>query len=251
MNLPADNFGMAVFIAALLFLIAVAPAHAQSNWDYLSKSPERLVGLLDVPEVVQDGCGAAPTRATVRAYAAPSSTSPEIGTIYWREEGDQWCGLMIKSASGTAEKLPMLESGYEVPAAIVFERRGPWFRIRLNTGSAWIRHDDPKDFLSYPEVLRENLAHTMQTWDGTLRATPGRAGRLVPLSSGWKALLDRQLSVEYLGSRRVANEWWLHIRLAAKAACDQTYEGVTDVEGWIPAYHTDRTPLVWFSSRGC
>ena len=251
MNLGADNVGMAVFIAALFFLIGIVPAQAQSHWEYLSESPERLIGLLDLPEVVQFGCGAAPTRSTLRAYGAPSSNGDAVGTIYWREDGDRWCGLTIQPAGGAAETLPTLESGYEIPAAIVFERRGPWYRIRLNAGSAWIRHENNKDFLPYPEVLRESLAHTMQTWNGTLRATPGRAGRVVPLSSGWKQLLDRQLNVQYLGSRRVDNEWWLHIRLAAKAACDQTYEGVTDVEGWIPAYHTDRTPLVWFSSRGC
>jgi hypothetical protein len=91
----------------------------------------------------------------------------------------------------------------------------------------------------------------MQTWDGTLRATPGRSGRLTPLSPEWKALQDRQLSVQYLGSQRVGGDLWMRIRLAAKAACDQVYEGVTDVDGWIPAYHTDRTPLAWFASRGC
>ena len=91
----------------------------------------------------------------------------------------------------------------------------------------------------------------MQSWDGTLRATPGSSGRVTPLSPGWKALLDRQLSIQYLGSQRVGNDLWIHIRLAAKGACDRTYEGVTDVAGWIPAYHTDRAPSVWFSSRGC
>ena len=159
---------------------------------------------------------------------------------------------MIEKTGGSKEEVPTLESGYEIPAAIVYERRGAWFRIRLQDGSAWIRHSDQKDFLPYPEILRENLPYTLQSWDGTLRATPGRSGRVTPLSPGWKALLDRQLSIEYLGSRRVGDELWLHIRLAAKASgCGQTYEGVTDAEGWIPAYHTDRTPSAWFSSRGC
>jgi hypothetical protein len=215
------------------------------------KSPERLIGILDVPEIVQHGCGPAPNRATARVFGAPSQNGPTLGTLYWHEVANVVCDLMIEKAGGVKEEVPTLESGYEIPAVIVFERRGQWFRIKLKDGSGWIRHTNEKDFLSYPEVLRENLAYTMQTWDGTLRATPGVSGRVTPLSPAWKALTDRQLSFEYLGSRRVGNDLWLHIRLAAKAACDRVYEGVTDVEGWIPAYHTDRTTLAWFSSRGC
>jgi hypothetical protein len=244
---------MAPVIAALLFffIVCVEVQAQNDNWDNLSKTPERLIGILDVPEIVQGGCGTAPNRATVRVFSAPSQNAPMVGTIYWHEVPAIQCDLMIEKAGGVKEGVPTLESGYEIPAAIVFERRGQWFRIRLKNGSAWIRRTDEKDFLPYPDVLVEKLAHTMQSWDGTLRATPGLSGRVTPLSSGWKALTDRQLSFEYLGSRRVGSELWLHIRLAAKGSCDQIYDDVTDVEGWIPAYHADRTTLAWFSSRGC
>jgi hypothetical protein len=250
---PADNVGMGRAIAALLFFfIGNLEGQAQSDtWDYLTHTPERLIGILDLPAIVQGGCGAAPKRATMPAFAAPSQNGRRAGTLYWHEVPNVECGLMIERAGGVKEVVPTLESGYEIPAAIVFERRGPWFRIRLKDGSAWIRHTDESDFLSYPDMLRDHLAHTMQTWNGILRATPGVTGPVTPLSPEWKALTDRQLSIEYLGSRRVGNDLWLHIRLAAQAACGQVYEGVTDVEGWIPAYHTDRTTLAWFSSRGC
>jgi hypothetical protein len=240
-------------IAALLFfLIACGDVQAQNdNWENLSKTPERLIGILDLPDIVAYGCGAAPNRATAPAFATPSENGRRVGTIYWHEVRDVECQLMIEKTGGVKEGVPTLESGYEIPAAIVFERRSQWFRIRLKDGSAWIRRSDTTDFLAYPDVLRENLASTLQTWDGTLRATPGSSGRVVPLSAGWNALLDRMLSIEYLGSRTVGNDLWLHIRLAAKGACDQVYEGVMDVEGWIPAYHTDRTPMAWFASRGC
>ena len=243
---------MARFIVALLFfIIGSADAQAQNNWEYLSKTPERLIGLLDLPEIVAGGCGPATNRATARAFATPSQNGPSIGTIYWHEERDVVCGLMIEKAGGSKEELPTLESGYEIPAAIVYERRGAWFRIRLQDGSAWIRRGNQKEFLAYPEVLHKG-PHTLQSRDGTLRATPGRSGRVVPPSPGWKALLDRQLTIQFLGFRRVGNDLWLHIRLAAKPlGCGQTYEGVTDAEGWIPAYHVDRTPSAWFSSRGC
>jgi len=158
---------------------------------------------------------------------------------------------MIENADGSKDEVPTLESGYEIPAAVVFERRGSWFRIRLNEGSAWIQRTAPEDFVAYPEVLRDHLTHTLPHWDGTLRATPGPSGLLIPLSSGWKEVLHRQPSIQYLGSQRVGRELWLHIRLIAKPECGQTNEGERDVEGWIPAYHANRSPLAWFSSRGC
>jgi hypothetical protein len=249
----ADNSGMARFIAALLFFfIGNTHAQAQNNWDYLAETPERIIGILDLPDIIQFGCGPAPNRATARLFGTSSQNGPSVGTLYWHEVPNVECELAIEKAGGVKEKVPTLESGYEIPAAIVFERRGQWFRIRLKNGSAWIRHTDEKDFLPYPEVLFENLAHTMQTWNGILRATPGASARIVPLPRGWKALLDRQLSITVLGSRRVAGEPWLRIRLAVEGGCDQKYEGVTeDVEGWIPAYHTDRSTLAWFASRGC
>ena len=242
-----------VITGLLFFFIGTAAAQAQTDyWDYLSKTPERLIGILDLPEIVQGGCGPAPNRATARVFGAPSQNGPSVGTLYWHEVPNLECELMIERTGGVKEEVPTLESGYEIPAAIVFERRGSWFRIRLKDGSAWIRRADNEDFLSYPEVLVDNLAHTMQTWNGTLRATPGTSGQVVRLPDGWKALLDRQLSIKVLGFRRVGAEPWLHIRLAVEGGCDQKYEGVTeDIEGWIPAYHTDRTTLAWFSSRGC
>ena len=242
---------MGRIIIALALLSFSVHIHAQTGWEYLDETPERIIGLLDLPDVVQYGCGPAPTRATARIFSTPSSSASAVGTISWREERDTWCGMMLERAGGASDKVPSLESGYEIPAAIVFERRGSWFRIRLPQGSGWIMRRDPSDFLSYPEMLREHLAHTLQGWDGTLRAAPGASSAVTPLSSGWRDLLDRSLSVQYLGSRRVGNDIWLHIRLAAKAECDQIYPRVTNVDGWIPAYRENRTPNVWFSSRGC
>ena len=238
------------FIVVLLILIAGIATHAQTGWEYFDDSPERLIGLLDLEDIVRGGCGTV-ERATARAFSTPSETSPIAGTIYWREQGDTFCGLMFERTSGGTEVVPTMESGYEIPAAIVYERRGQWFRIRLLKGSAWIRRTNAADFLAYPDMLREHLTYILQGWDGTLHKTHGTSAKVRPLTSGWKALLDRGLSVEYLGSRRVGNDPWVHIRLAPEGACDQKYDGVTPVDGWIPAYRANRSPSVWFSSRGC
>ena len=247
----ADTVSMSRFIVALLCFIGSIDAQAQSGWEYLDDSPERLIGLLDLPDIVRFGCGPAPKRATARVFRGPSENDVAVGTVYWHEVPDIECELMIERTGGIKEEVPTLESGYEEPAAIVFERRGSWYRLALKTGSAWIRHQVQQDFLSYPAMLEKQLPYIPQGWDGILRATPDPAGAVTPLSSGWRNLLDRGLSIQYLGSRRVGNDLWIHIRLAAKSACDHIYEGVTDVSGWIPAYRPNGSPAAWFSSRGC
>ena len=47
---------MPLFIAALLiFIIGSIEAHAQSHWEYLDESPERIIGILDLPDIVAGG----------------------------------------------------------------------------------------------------------------------------------------------------------------------------------------------------
>src|ERR671915_76570 len=89
-NRTADRNSMARGLAVLLFFFSVCVgAQAQNdNWDNLSKAPERLIGLLDLPDIVAYGCGPAPNRATTRAFATPSQNGRSVGTIYWREERD-------------------------------------------------------------------------------------------------------------------------------------------------------------------
>jgi hypothetical protein len=243
---------MARVIAALLFFfIASVGAQAQSGWEYLDQTPERMIGLLDLPDIVGDGCGALEKRATARVTGAPSQHGSHVGTVYMRDEGNGGCGLMIERTDGAKEEVPTLESGYEIGAAIVYERRGTWFRIRLKSGSAWMRRNDSKDFLSYPELLRDRLSYILQGWDGTLRRTPSTSGQVLPLSAEWKAHPDQQVDIEYLGSRRAGSELWIHIQFVAER-CGQSVEGVMQpVTGWIPAYKSNRSPSAWFSSRGC
>lgn len=241
---------MAVIIVALLFFtIHSVHAEARDWWDTLSVTPERLVGLLDLHDVVRGGCGEPVERTTARVFRTPAENG-DVGRLYWQHSTDAVCGLMFENAQGDKEEVPTLESGYEVPAAIVYERRGSWFRIRLPNGSSWIRRTDPEEFLPYPDLLRENLAHMLPGWDGTLRETPNMSGKIRPLAPGWHELLERQPSVEYLGSRRVGKDLWIHVKLLTET-CDEKLEGMTPVTGWVPAYRPNRAPSVWFSSRGC
>ena len=183
---------MGVIIVALLFFtIHSVHAEARDWWDTLSVTPERPVGLLDLHDVVRGGCGEPVERTTARVFRTPAENG-DVGRLYWQHSTDAVCGLMFENAQGDKEGVPTLESGYEVPAAIVYERRGSWFRIRLPNGSSWIRRTDPEEFLPYPDLLRENLAHMLPGWDGTLRETPNMSGKIRPLAPGWHELLERQ-----------------------------------------------------------
>ena len=242
---------MAVFIAAILcLLVGNVETRTQSGWEYLEKSPEPIIGLLDLPDIVGEGCGALNKRATARVFGSPSGNAPHVGTIYMRDEGNAGCGLMIEMAGGSKDDVPTLESGYEIGAAIVYERRGPWFRIKLKDRMGWIRRTDPKNFLSYPEILRDHLSYIQQGWDGTLRETPGPSGKIKALPLGWNADLDQQIHIEYLGSHQIGKELWMHVQLM-KERCGQTVEGIAVMTGWIPAYRSNRSPSAWFHSRGC
>ena len=237
--------------AVLLFSICSAGPQGQTGWDYFDDSPERLIGLLDLDDIVREGCGEPVERTTARVFSAPAETSSDIGTIGWLDAREKGCALVLERAGGMKEELPAMESGYEIPAAIVYERRGEWLRIRLAMGSAWIKRTSATEFLAYPDTLRDRLAYILQGWDGTLHETPGASGTLIPLSEGWKELLDRGLDVDYLGSRVAGNDLWIHIRLITEGVCGKKLDGVTPLSGWIPAYRPNRSPSVWFSSRGC
>jgi hypothetical protein len=53
-----------------------------------------------------------------------------MGVVYTRNHPEHGCGLLFRRAeTSTEEELPAEEIGYEIAAAVVYERRGQWFRI--------------------------------------------------------------------------------------------------------------------------
>lgn len=235
---------MARVIAALLFfLITNGALQAQPDWGYLDHSPERIIGLLDLPEVVANGCDLRRKRSTVRVLEAPLSTGREIGRIYLNDHGNAGCWLMIERAGGIKEELPDLPTGLDIAAAVVYERRGGWFRIALQSGSGWIQRKDAKSFLPYPDLLRARLAHTRENWDGRLFTAPGTSGTAISLNG--------EVHVEYLGSRRVGDELWIHLRWGTNRCESPTdagaaVKGPSPVSGWTRAYRPNGAPSVWF-----
>lgn len=217
---------------------------------------ERVVGLLDLPEVVGDGCGAAEAKRVV-LYSAPSTSSPPIGAIALlvtdRQAGGGGCGsaqLSFQRVDGNIdEELPTEESGYEIQAVVVHQRSGLWFRVALPQGSAWILRSNDADFEPFPELLQHKLAYLKKGWNGSWWQTFG-AGSSTRVAAGWTPYLEDDIPVDVLDVRLVRNRAWLHIRLKNES-CGETLNGVTPATGWIPAYQPSGDPSAWFHARGC
>ena len=216
---------------------------------------ERVVGLLDLPELVDQGCGPAVPRR-MPFHDAPSSASAvrryaEYLVTGRASDGSQ-CGtarLVVRSDNGSDEELPAEESDYEILAAVVYERRGSWFRIALQQGSAWVERSDPSEFHSFPDMLQQRLSHIREGWDGSLWRVPG-SGVASPVAAGWQKYLDGNVSVDVLEVRRIGNDDWLRVELRVET-CGRELSGVQSTTGWIPAYRATGGPTVWYSSRGC
>src|SRR5262245_27303090 len=257
-SLSRGRASSALVAGALLIASVSGPADAVQNWQWAvsaNLTRERVVGLLSLPEIVGDGCG--PTQpASTTLYAGPAATTESVGSIIFRVADRQpdggSCGsaqLLVQVAGGADEELPVDEVSYEIPAAIVYEQSGTWFRVALQRGSAWITRTDSNDFQSYPDLLKERLAYVRKGWAARLWQAPGQGpGTRIP--TAWSRYLADNIPVEVLDVQRVNGVSWIRVRLQTES-CGETLAGVEPATGWIPAYQTSGRPAVWFYARGC
>src|SRR5262245_63573078 len=102
---------------------------------------ERVIGLLALPEVFGRGTCDRFTPRPVELRATPQG--PVVGTLLvvkpWTHHANGGCeglevGVRAARAAGV-QQLPTGHYAYEEPGAVVLERRGTWFRVRLTVGS--------------------------------------------------------------------------------------------------------------------
>ena len=129
----ADSRHMRQKIPVVVLLLSSAllsqPALAQ----------ERVIGLLALPEVFGRGACDRFTPRPVELRATPQG--PVVGTVLvvkpWTHHSNGGCeGLEVgvrAPRAATVQQLPTMEYAYEEPGAVVLERRGKWFRVRLNS----------------------------------------------------------------------------------------------------------------------
>ena len=241
------NIIMAKSLLLVFIVLQAAPA-------------DRVIGLLRLPEVWgPDTCVPyRPIPITVRASATPNAQ--RIATIEvvkpMQVQADGGCTspvVRVKHANNKDGEPPSEEIGYEVPASLVYERSGRWYRIALDEGSGWIQIDDPERFISYENLVvgDERLPYVSEIFDGRLFSAADRSASAVQLPKEWTRLLGKPLPyVKVLSSQTRNGELWFHIRLTAENACTDVPADLPKVEGWIPAYASTKR-IVWFYSRGC
>jgi hypothetical protein len=218
-------------------------------------SADRIIGLLALPGVFGEGpCKPFEPRA-LTLYGDAGATRV-IGTI---EVDQEWSfaphggceGLEVSVHEGEKRsELPTREFEYEAPAAIVLDRRGEAYKIRLSGGRAGWVISRANRFMSVESLFEEFAGVTFFTdaFDGSLRAAAG-------LSVANKVIAEAKPAqpARLIESRRVADHLWLHVEVFSHSLCDAAAKGPPEsvARGWLPAHAPSGEPTIWFASRGC
>jgi hypothetical protein len=235
-------------VRSFVFLLAAVTACASP-----AGAEERVLGLLALPEVFGNGACDRFSPEDVALYATPGRDQP-VGAVHvvenWTFHNDGGCaGLLVAvrlNASTGVQPLPTREYAYEEPGALVVDRRGSWFKVRLAEGAAWVQASARDKFYPLEDLLENGLTYLTGDWDGQLRSRPGAHGR--PARTAPRA---GELSVKVLESLRVKGELWFNVQVMSHSACDAGGEPNVVDSGWVPAYGPSGEPSIWFYSRGC
>lgn len=213
---------------------------------------DRVLGLLQLPEVFGYGPCQAFDPEVIALFAAPSAPDA-VATIevdqHWAFAPHGGCeGLKVSVHRGEArEELPTLEYANESPAAVVLATQDGWFKIRLVGGAGWVKASVRSRFMPMADLFSEypSLTAITNEFRGPLRDEPGGA----PLA---KLTPELAAPVRVLEVRPRGDEVWLHLAVMSHSICDAD-RGAPDVVmlGWSLAYADSGEPTVWFASRGC
>ena len=213
---------------------------------------DKVRGLISLPQVFgTEPCETfTPTDLTLYANTDSSAVIGRISVDKpWTLSPSGGCeGLSVKvhlTGADSAAELPTLEYSYEAPAAVVLQRKGPWFKMRLAEQSGWIRATEQNQFFPLETLLAENLTYVANANGGGLAAAPGTE------RSAATNLLSAERHVKVLESRAVGEQLWLRVAVQSHSVCEGLEEPTTLAEGWVPAHSASGEPTVWFYSRGC
>lgn len=186
------------------------------------------IGLLDLKTIAHGG--------KAYLYVDPNKSSDVVGIVR------DWADVQFR------------ESGYEVPAALVFAEVNGWYRLRMTNGRfAWLNTEDAGTYFPYAELVKNRLNYLVGNWNGLVWPQPG-AGlpALVPTagSSNEHDIFRRESPVRIVDSQSIAGSLWLRVEILDTDEC-QAKEPKIVSGGWIPAYDAEGQPTAWYYSRGC
>jgi hypothetical protein len=227
---------------------------------FQGSSPDRVIGLLSLPEVF-GGRMCAPFKPSDVSL----HTTPDDGTKFATVHVDQeWSfaphggceGLKVSVHRGEQrEALPTLEYDYEMPAAIVVEQRNGWFRVRVQQGTAWIKASVSDRFMPLNELFEEFIGVTAIDKGFTGRLMPAPGGNASGGSAGDSAamrVLPAQ-PVQVLEMRESGGQTFVKVEVMSHSLCNAGANGPPEIvaTGWLPLHSESGEPTIWYSSRGC
>lgn len=229
---------------ALIALLALAAPSAPAQ--------EHVIGLLALPEVF--GRGACDRYQPKPILLRETPRGPTVATLFvvtpWTFPASGGCsGLEVRvriESTAAAEAFPTLEYGYEAPGAVVLERRGQWFRVRLASRSAWLEASRQDEFFDLPRLYVDSLTFLTEAWTGRVAGEPGGPQRKVQLGT-----LGTNQPVTVRGSTLRKGQLWFMIEIMSHSACTGDGEPTVADRGWVQAYGLANEPSIWFHSRGC
>jgi hypothetical protein len=215
--------------------------------------PNRVVGLLTLPQVFGEYPCETDLTSEIELYAEPASPH-RLGVIQvsqpWTVHPNGGCeGLRIVvniEVSDSVTDLPTFEYEYEMPAAVVLAWQDEWFNIRLAEGSAWVRRSGNSRYIPLEALLVGSLTYISKPDGRGLSSVPGGANRSIGSD-----FLTMHRSVQVLDTRTVNGDLWLHLVIHSQSPCESSGEPEPVAEGWLPAHTAAGEPTVWFHSRGC
>ena len=219
-------------------------------WPSLAHAQDRVIGLVELPEVFVNGPCDRFSPRDVTLHAAPGGDI--VGVIrvatYWTFHSDVSCeGLEVavrQRGSSTEEPLPQREYAYEAPAAVVLEQRDGWLKLRLANDAAWIRPSNPSAFHSLEALYEDGLTFLTSDWTRQLADAPNSPARAASVRADM-----REPSVRVLRSLRLNGTLWFQIEVLSHSECEDEPR-VLD-SGWVAAHSGSGEPSIWFASRGC
>lgn len=216
------------------------------------RAQDQVVGLLSLPEVFGAGACDKFAPGEIALHAAPESEAV-IGSIqvdrYWTFHAMGGCeGLIVNvhmSGTHSVSELPTREFAYAAPAAIVLQRRGRWFKVRLGDGAAWLQASQQDDYFPLEELFTDRLTYVTDASDGHLAASPGATRE----AGGDSVASGRHVRVGEF--HRAGDQLWVYVEVLSDSICESTGEPEVTARGWMPAHAASGEPTIWFSSRGC
>lgn len=226
--------------------------HAEVRHD---DPPPGTVGLLSIPAALggDNGLCFGHEPAAIAVFGNPEETDQQGHLIGERpaaspEGGCTGSDLWRIDAQGARHSQPWMEHGYEAGSLIVLEARAPWYRVALDDGSAWLSSADGH-YRPLVELYAEGLNRLTASWDGELCDGPD-ADRVCAIADAARLRERQHDSVEVIGAAEMPDGLWLEVEVVT-SPCLTDVQRTLPIRGWLRAHAGNRTPTVWFYSRGC